>query len=343
MAVYASDGVELRLPTHLDLPCSDDEVMPPWTFRVPDHTDLPDSDGEVVENVIELPQASLLSDSIRPVLDRIHPDAYYLVAGNSAIYWDFTDPPLSGAIGPDWFYVPDVHPLVVNGLERRSYVMWMEAVLPSIVMEFVSGNGAKERDRTPRTGKFWIYEHGVKATYYAIFEPTTGQIELYQRRDGRLQWMPANTRGHYPVAGLSVELGVWHGRMMSMERLWLRWFDDQGVLLPTSGERAESEGRRADRESLAAEESARRADREARVADEYARRADEQARIARVEARRADEQSHRADEQSRRADEQAQLAQEQFRIAQEELRRADALAAKLRALGVDPDEVAGSA
>lgn len=272
MAIYGKDGVELRLPTHLDLPCSEGEVMPAWTFRVPDHTDLPDSDGAIVENTQELPQAILLTGAIRPVLDRIHRDGQYFIGGNSAIYWDLLDPPLKGAIGPDWFYVPDVPPFLVAGNPRRSYVLWKERVAPEVVVEVVSGDGSIERDATPHEGKFWIYEHGVKATYYAIFDPARRTLDLFVGNPGRYRPVPANDRGHFPLPRLGVELGIWDGTFQGMELPWLRWFDRDGILLPSPEERLMTEIMRADDEARRADEAARRADEAARRAEALAAR-----------------------------------------------------------------------
>ena len=69
----------------------------------PDQTMLPDSDGVPVENFQEKPQAAVLTDSILPVLDRLHPDGRFAVVGNSGIYWRRAEPPVRGAIAPDWF------------------------------------------------------------------------------------------------------------------------------------------------------------------------------------------------------------------------------------------------
>jgi len=40
----------------------------------PDHTQLPESDGRFVKNFQERPQSLILTDSIGPVLQRLHPD-----------------------------------------------------------------------------------------------------------------------------------------------------------------------------------------------------------------------------------------------------------------------------
>ena len=43
----------------------------------PDHTQLPDSDDNFVKNFQEHPQSVILTTSINPLLDKIHPDKDY--------------------------------------------------------------------------------------------------------------------------------------------------------------------------------------------------------------------------------------------------------------------------
>ena len=100
-------------------------------LSLPDHTQLPDSDGIFVKNFQEHPQSLLLTSSIRPVLEAIHPDGQYCIGQDSGIYWRLTDPPQKGAEAPDWFYVPNVPPLL-KSVGRRSYVMWKEIMVPLI-------------------------------------------------------------------------------------------------------------------------------------------------------------------------------------------------------------------
>jgi Uncharacterized protein conserved in cyanobacteria len=227
----------------------------------PDHTQLPESDGTFVKNFQEHPQSILLTDSISPVLQRIHADGNYCIGQDSGIYWRLTEPLEEGAEAPDWFYVPNVPP-TIDGQLRRSYVMWQEFVSPLILLEFVSGNGAEERDRTPllrsgqqetKPGKFWIYENVIHPAFYGIYEVTKASVEVYHLVDGSYHLVPANERGHYPIPQLGVELGIWQGMYQNVELPWLRWWDSQGNLLLTGSERAQQEQERAQQEQQRAD------------------------------------------------------------------------------------------
>lgn len=238
--------------------------------HLPDHTQLPESDGSFVKNFQEHPQSILLTDSIKPILQQIHPDSQYCIGQDCGIYWRLTDPPERGAEAPDWFYVPNVPPML-NGQIRRSYVLWQEYIAPLIVLEFVSGNGAEERDKTPppssgeererKVGKFWVYEQAIRVPFYGIYEVTKASVEMYHLSDGRYQLLNTNERGHYPIPPMGVELGIWQGQYGNMELPWLRWWDSKGNLLLSGDERADQEQQRADQEQQRADQEQQRAER----------------------------------------------------------------------------------
>jgi Uma2 family endonuclease len=222
-------------------------------ITLPDHTQLPESDGTFVKNFQEHPQRIVLTSSIQPILQQLHPDGNYAIGQDSGIYWRLTEPLEKGAESPDWFYVPNVTPLL-EGTYRRSYVLWKEIVAPLIAIEFVSGDGSEERDRTPpvnsraseefkdnKVGKFWVYEQAIRIPFYAIYEVKKASVEVYHLVDGSYELMPANDRGHYPIAPMGVELGIWIGQIDNVELPWLRWWDSQGNLLLTGNERAIAE------------------------------------------------------------------------------------------------------
>jgi Uma2 family endonuclease len=217
---------------------------------LPDHTQLPESDGTFVKNFQEHPQSILLTDSLEPLLQKRHPDGQYVIGQDSGIYWRITDPPEKGAEAPDWFYVPNVPP-TLNGETRRSYVLWQEFIAPLIILEFVSGNGTEERDKTPWKGKFFIYEQVIRPAFYGIYEVKSARVEVYRFVANQFELLTANERGHYAIGVLGVELGIWQGRYQNLELPWLRWWDAEGNLLLTGAERAEREYQRA--ESLLAQ------------------------------------------------------------------------------------------
>lgn len=87
-------------------------------------------------------------------------------------------------------------------------MLWQEYLAPLIVLEFVSGDGSEERDRTPITGRFWIYKQAIRVPFYGIYEVNQARVELYHLMEGRYEQMQPNEHGHYPVTPLSVELGI---------------------------------------------------------------------------------------------------------------------------------------
>ena len=189
----------------------------------------------------------------------------------------------------------------LDGHYRRSYVLWKEHVKPAVLIEYSSEDGTKKHDRTPFEGKFWIYEQAVQGAFYAIFVVKTGELEVHRLRRGRYRRMAPNKRGHYKIEPLGVNLGVWQGLFYNEMRTWLRWYDNQGNLLPISDERAEQE------------------------------------RLKAEQAQRNVEQAQRNAEQERFKAEQERLkAKEERQRADSHQRRADNLAARLRELGLDP-------
>ena len=210
-------------------------------ITLPDHKQLPDSDGTFVKNFQEHPQSIVLTSSIAPVLEKLHPDGRYCIGQDSGIYWRMMEPPEKGAEAPDWFYVPNVAPLL-DGEYRRSYVLWKEFVAPLIAIEFVSGNGSDERDATPpseteKAGKFWVYEQAIRIPFYVIFDGWRDNLEVFHLVDGRYIKIQPNDRGHYPIPPMGVEIGLQQAGTTS----WLRWWDESGNLLLTGDERAIAE------------------------------------------------------------------------------------------------------
>ncbi|MGB7444296.1 MAG: Uma2 family endonuclease [Coleofasciculaceae cyanobacterium] len=140
-----------------------------------------------------------------------------------------------------------------------SYVLWREYVAPLIALEFASGDGSEERDKTPlsrlrsevgvKPGKFWVYERIIRIPYYGIYQIKTGNLEVYNLVNGFYRQMNPNQREYYPIEPLGIELGLWQGSYQNQTQLWLRWWDKEGNLLLTGEERAK-QAEQAQREAI---------------------------------------------------------------------------------------------
>lgn len=238
----------------------------------PSHLDLPETDGKPVENAFEQPQSALLTDVIRPVLDRLHPDDNYFVGADTGIYWHNIKPdPLAGCKSPDWYYVPNV-PRMLDGEFRRSFVIWNEGAKPLIVIEYVSGNGDEERDQTRNTGKFWVYERGIGVTFYVIWDQPKNRLEVYELIRGHYQLRNPDVDGRVWIQDMDVSLGIWHGEYLGYTADWIRAWDRHGRLLPTAAESGDEARRQAAHEKQRAEAEMQRAEAEKQRAERLAAR-----------------------------------------------------------------------
>jgi Uma2 family endonuclease len=327
-------------------------LSPPEDFdSLPDHTQLPDKDDSIVENFQEAPQSVLLTGSLKPRLDQLHPEGNYIIGTDSGIYWRHTNPPLAGCKSPDWFYVPGV-PRILKGRIRRSYVLWKEHVRPLLAIEYVSGNGSEEHDDTPYTGKYWVYEQGICIQYYAIFDGFRDTLELYALRNGHYEPVSANAAGRYPVEPLGVELGLWQALYEGMPGTWLRaWDSATGEMLPSAEERTEATesvndelGRELSDECERAENERKRANRAEKQARTAAKRAKTEAKRAELATKQAEAEAKRAETEARRAETEARRATLADEEAKSEAKRStalqsqiDSLHERLRAMGLDPE------
>ncbi len=206
---------------------------------------LPESYGTFETNFYKHLQSLILTDSLGPVLQKLHPDGQYGIGHNCAIYWQL-DRPERAAEAPDWFYVPNVSP-TLDGKIRNSYILWRDLFTPAVILEFPTGNGDKERDRTPYQGKFWIYEWVMKSFSYAIYEVNNAKLEVYRWYPPYYHKLEPNEHGRYLIGSLGVELGLWLGTYQNLkEQLWLRWWDSEGNLLLIGDEKAKLEQQRAE-------------------------------------------------------------------------------------------------
>jgi Uma2 family endonuclease len=284
----------------------------------------PDSDGMPMADNTQQFRAIVTIQGNLDALFRDRDDVF--VAGDLLWY------PVEGR--PDIRRAPDV--LVAFGRpkgDRGSYRQWEEGgIAPQVVFEVLSpGNTLTEI-----AAKFEFYDtYGVEEYY--VYDPERGEMTGWRQAAGRLRvieeidgWVSPRLGVKFRREGGDVRLYLPDGRPFVS-------FVELQAQLEQERQRAEAEQQRAEAEAQARTEAERRAEAEAQARTEAERRAEAEAQ-ARTEAeRRAEAEAQARTEAERRAEaEAAARVAAQAQVEEAQL-RAERLAARLRALGIDPE------
>ncbi|CAN1212432.1 Putative restriction endonuclease domain-containing protein [Tumidithrix helvetica PCC 7403] len=285
--------------------------------HLPTAEELPDSDETPVDNELQNDIPNILLNLLRDIWD----DRFDWFWGvDMAVYYEpnLEKPENSKAVVPDGFLAIGV-PRLRGESGRLSYSIWEEKVLPILFFEVISKTYNSEYEE-----KLELYQNlGIR--YYVIYNPFSGKgtaykdrpsLEVYQLVNGKYELMPSIAllpEGGEMVwlEGVGLGIGCIRNELYDWRREWLYWYDRNGVRYPTAKEQA-----------AIAEEIAERASFAQRRAEEIA----EQERLAKLEAEAIAEQANLEKQQ-------AELAQQ---LAEQKAQR---LAERLRALGLDPDEM----
>jgi len=216
------------LPTMYDLPS-----------EFPEEPGLPDE--------FHYLQPQLLSATLQ--LAKYADDEIFSV-GDMNIYYD-VDHPLWHK-RPDWFAVVGVPRLYEGQDLRLSYVVWQERVNPFVVVELLSpgtekadlGQMSRDEDGTPT--KWEVYEQILRVPYYIVFDRYANQLRAFHLVGGHYQPMEIVDQ-RVAISEWEVSIGIWQGTHRGIERLWLRWFDSQGQLMPTPEETIKVTSKKAER------------------------------------------------------------------------------------------------
>lgn len=172
---------------------------------------------------------------------------------------------------PDWAYVAQTW--VSREAIERSYTPKLEGEVPKIVMEFLSDTPGGEYSIKPTypPGKWFFYEQILQVPNYAIFEPETGRLEVYQlNTSGMYDLRSADENGRYWLPELNLYLGVWEGSRQNRTGYWLRWWNEQQALLLWGSELAQQAQELAQREREVAQREREAAQRERERAEQLA-------------------------------------------------------------------------
>ena len=217
----------------------------------PDMSHIVTEDDTPVDNIFSEKQQRLLTGPLYASWSGPGADRPFVALANVGLFFGIDLPPLV----PDVMLSLDVRiPDEVFTKPHRSYFIWVYGKPPEVVIEVVSNREGGEGDR--KLDKY--AQLGI--AYYVIFDPERhlgAKVLRIYRLNGGI-YRPA-TNGIMPSVGLGLRL--WEGEYEGMAATWLRWYDEDGRLIPTGAERADSESQRADEERQRADEERQRAER----------------------------------------------------------------------------------
>lgn len=271
----------------------------------PDISHIVTEDDTPLDNTFSERQQHLLIETLyttwKPPHDRHGNPRSFIALANVGLYYGIRLP----VIVPDMMLSLGVSfPEKIWEKYNRSYFTWEYGKPPDLAVEIISNFKGNELDE-----KLERYAD-ANVRFYLVFDPA----EYYG--SDKLRLFRQNGDGYKRVEETVIEeLGLgftlWEGEYKGMTATWLRLTDLAGVLLPTESEFRE--------EAFD-------------IAREAESRASEAESIAEQERTRASKAESIAEQERTRAE------QERTRAEQERL-RAERLAEKLRAMGLNPEEM----
>jgi Uma2 family endonuclease len=294
--------------------------MPSRTSNTQDKAQEVVSEPDVSDSLVhEFPAWDMLDEewmSDEPPLESdLHRDQIYLLlelmkwywrnrqdiycSGNTTVYYDPQQRTNRQFKGPDLYVVKGVS----DSRSRNSWMVWREGgKYPNVVIELLSDSTAK----VDRTTKKALYQDQWQLPEYFWFHPRTKEFQGFRLVNGRYEAIESNAAEQL----WSDELGLFLGLHEGM----LRLFTAEGALVLRPQE----------------EEAMLRV---------QAQREKEAEAVLRVQAQREKEAEAVLRVQAQQKAQQAQSEKEEAqRQAQQERLQKERLAARLRQLGIDPDD-----
>jgi Uma2 family endonuclease len=236
-------------------------------------------DGDRMESDWHVVSITLLDELVR---NHLGAPKHYFCGGNMFIYYSVAQAKEVEEYveaktvarkprfkGPDFFLVRDV-----DGTKpRESWVVWDEGGrYPDLVVEFIS-TSTRKKD-VDENVKF--YAKVFRVPEYFWFDRRTGELAGYRLSGVSYTPIEPDARGRLWSEVLGAYLGVWRGEYRGRRFPWLRLWDKEGRLVPTTAERAARERTARSRAEARAEQA------EAQAQQERAERERLQAELERL-------------------------------------------------------------
>ncbi|MEQ9233270.1 Uma2 family endonuclease [Coleofasciculus sp. E2-BRE-01] len=209
------------------------QTMVGWEPSMPP-TDLIFDDGEPLESNRHRIAINVLIRSLQQAyLDRND----FFTSGNMFIYYSSEQARNRDFRGPDFFAV-----LNVDGTtERQGWVVWEEGGrYPDVIVELMSPSTASMDTGTKKD----IYERIFRTPDYFVFNPFDPNSLQGWHLDASQQYQPLvpNQQGWLWCQTLGLWLGTWQGTLDRETAVWLRFYDQEGNLVPLPEEAAQQQG-----------------------------------------------------------------------------------------------------
>jgi Uma2 family endonuclease len=266
---------------------------------LPTQDELLYDDGEPLESQRHNMQIWILIETLIPWLEE-REDGF--IGGNMFMYFSAKELKNQDFQGPDFFAV-----LGVPKGERKSWVVWQEGKSPNLIIELLSENTV-ENDKTTKKN---IYQEQMRVPEYFWYDP----FDPKDWRGFKLMngvYEPLSLlEGGYISEQMKLKLVLWEGNYKGLSIVWLRWATLEGKLLPTQEEKIQWE----------------------RVQKEWWC-AQKEWELAQKEWERAQREWERAQREIVET-----LAIQERAEKEQERQKTEKLAAYLRSLGINPDEI----
>lgn len=151
------------------------------------------------------------------------------------------------AKAPDWAYIANITVPIEE--VNRSYTPHLHGEVPTIVLEFLSHIDRTEYSSKPENpmGKWYYYQKILKVPYYGIFDPDSGDFQVYWLNElGSYDRLALDPSGRYWIEPMQLSIAAWHGKLLNRMGWWLRWWDAEGTMLLWATEKVEAAEQRTD-------------------------------------------------------------------------------------------------
>jgi hypothetical protein len=194
---------------------------------VPCLDDLTTEDHRPVDRIFIEKLYRLLTEPLYTNWKGPGPGRSFLVMVNVGWFYKESTP----AVVPDCLLSLDVNcPDDLHSKAGHSYYQWLTGKPPEVVIEVVSdkkgGEDTLKKKQYARLG----------VAYYAVFDPEqqlSNEVLRLWKLSGK-EFEPVEP-GHWSDVGLGLTL--WQGTFEGHTDTWLRWCDENGVVIPTGKER----------------------------------------------------------------------------------------------------------